>query len=341
MLKKIVSLVVGATLVLATLGVSAATIATESVYNTAGDIEVTTTVTGVAKDEVYTYLAYKQAEVADLEDLIGAEVAYVDEKTVTDEDVANGEIVFTYVTREDFKGATIAFGGAGAGTKQKIEVAEPSRSYTVQLNDDGAIVDGTINTDGVGDTDLVDIDIVDIGNVQVTGVSINGEPVNDWFVTTTGIKLPLGLITDGAEIKVAATTSPNGIVGVLNAAFIPKDEDVTGEKGKYDSIIVVARIEGVASEYGIVLSKDADFSDYAEFKALGKGSNGMYAVKVNGFDKHDKLKDATTIYAKAYATGFNGYPAPSVREIEIPSAAEEDAPVVEETESEVTESVEG
>ncbi len=325
MLKKIVSLVVGATLVLATLGVSAATIETVSVYE-GDDIAVTTTVTGVVAGEVYTYLAYEQAEGASLENLTGTEVAYVDEKIVTAEDVTNGGIAFTYVTAADFNGATIAFGGAGAGTKdQAIEPADPTvyRNYTVKLADGEAVPD-QIDITNAAATDLVDIAVDGIANVIIEAVTVGGAAIDGWFETSTGIKVPLNLIPENAEIVITAKANPYCIVGILNAAFIAKDEDVTTNPGVYDSIIAVARIEGAAAEYGIEFSKNADFSDALQFKALGKGTNGMYAVKVNGFDTKVELAGAEVVYARAYATGFeDGYVAPVVREIVIPA----DAPV--------------
>ena len=303
MLKKIVSLVVGATLVLATLGVSAATIGTVSVYDaTQENITVTTTVEGAAANDVYTYLAYKKG--ANRESLVGNDVVYADEKT----SVAGEDVVFTYVTAAANNEAVVLVGGAGstegAANEGEISAANPvvNRNYTVAVNG-GSPVDGSIAiTSDMDDDDLIDI-TADVANAVITSVTINGAPFNTYFATNTGIKVPLGAITDDAAIVINTTVGATAsAVYIFNGAYIEND---TEDENGYASVIAVASVVGYAEEYGIEFSTDADFTEGNVIKAeaLGKGTNGMYAIKLYGYELYQDgiLNGADVVYARAYA----------------------------------------
>ncbi len=294
MLKKIVSLVVGATLVLATLGVAAADVATVSVYDANRNIEVVTTVSNGTAGEVYTYLAYKLNGSASVENLTDSEVVYVDEKAIA---AGQNSVTFEYTTAGANLGSTILVGNAGSA-ENTIAIG---LDYTVSVNG-AAAAKKTLDVDGLADSDYVTIE-ADLSNAVVTGVTLNDAAFTNYFVTNSGLYLPYSAIKDLDTVAFAITTENGAIstsVQILDGGFIANDtEDANG----YDSVIALAKIEGTAAEYGINFSADKDdFSGAIKAKALGKGSDGLYAIKLYGYDQNESvLAGASVVYAQAYA----------------------------------------
>ena len=62
-------------------------------------------------------------------------------------------------------------------------------------------------------------------------------------------------------------------------------------------MIAMAKVVGAASEYGIAVSKSKDFSDATYYSALGKGTDGVFAIKLQDIESGNLNG---TVYAKAY-----------------------------------------
>lgn len=303
MLKKIVSLVVGTTLVLATLGVSAADVATTSTYNVADDtIAVTTNVTNANEGEVYTYLAYKLGTGGSLENLQNNEVVYVDEKVIATGETSTS---FSYTTAMANDQAVVLLGNPTTDDTINggvIEEGKTYRNYTIAVGAGEAEAAEPLDITGLAETTIVDIPAA-IGSAVVTGVTVNGEAV-DYIATNDGIKISLAALPENAVVVVeVAAGAQQAVVSIENAAFIPAanaaDED---DAAGLDSIMVLAKIEGAASEYGIALgSSYENWVPVKTFKALGLGTGGYYAVRLYGFNQVEGLEEAATVWAKGYA----------------------------------------
>ena len=304
MLKKIVSLVVGATLVLATLGVAAADVATTSTYDVAnGKIAVETKVTNATAGEVYTYLAYKLGNSGSLENLQNNEVVYVDEKEI---ETGETETVFGYTTDAANAGAVVLLGNATDDTTLdggKIE-GRVYRNYTIKVGD-GEVDDGSIDITGLASGAIVELPAA-IGSVVVTGVKVGGTPV-DFIAGNESVKVPLSALTEGAEVVVeVADGAVQAAVTIQSGAYIPAEKAAAEDNTDLSSVLVLAKIEGAASEYGITFGPG--YTDYKVYsaKALGVGSDGMYAIRLYGFENTTvdgkAITDGAAVWAKAYAT---------------------------------------
>ncbi len=302
MLKKIVSLVVGATLVLATLGVAAAEVATTSIYDVeAGTIAVTTNVTDANEGEVYTYLAYKLAEGGSLENLQNSEVVYVDEKVI-----GTGEngTTFAYTTDIANDAAVVLVGDHATDNTFEgvIEEGRTYRNYTVAVGGGDAVAADPIDITDLEETAIVDIPAV-VGSSIVTGVTVNGEAV-DFIATNAGVKISLADLPENAVVVVeVATGAVETVVTILDGSYIPA-EDAAEEDGlAYSSVLALAKIEGVASEYGIEFGPNKDNYVFTA-PALGQGSEGLYAIRIYGFEEENEVQIATpgvAVFARAYA----------------------------------------
>lgn len=306
MLKKIVSLVVGATLVLATLGVSAAQVGTTSVYDTVNNkIAVETTVSDANAGEVYTYLAYKLGQGGSLENLQNSEVVYVDEKEIA---VGETGTSFSYTTAATNDQAVILLGNATDDTTIDGGIIEGRvyRNYTVAVGD-GAAASARLDITGLAETAIVDIPAA-IGSAIVTGVKVNGEAV-DFIATNAGVKVSLEDLSDDAAIVVELSTGAiQTAVTILDGSYIPAEnaaaEDTEAGVGQYSSVLALAQIEGTASEYGIWFGPEKSEINVFKAQALGQGSDGKYAIRVYGFDQMAdgyKIDNGVAVWAQAYA----------------------------------------
>ena len=283
MLKKIVSLVVGATLVLATLGVSAATVGTVSTYE-GENIKVTTTVTNTGADDVYTYLAYQKG--ASVDNLQNAQVVYVDEKTPA---AAGEDVVFEYTTLAANNEAVILVGGAEEDPVQNTIQANVYKDYSVQVDSAGA-VEKKLDVTNVTSSSLVTI-AADLANVVISGVTLNGDAFDDYVATDNGLMISYSAIENLENVAFAITTTTGAVataVTIWNGAYIANE----------DGIIAVAQVEGDSADFGITFSDGAA----QEFKgaAKGVGTDGMYAIRLNNI-KGSMFKDAAKVYVSAYA----------------------------------------
>ncbi len=307
MLKKIVSLVVGATLVLATLGVAAANVATTSVYDAVnGKIAVETTVTDANAGEVYTYLAYKLGNGGSLENLQNSEVVYVDEKVI-----ATGETstTFAYTTDIANDAAVVVLGNPTTDATIPGGVIEEGRTiwnYTIAVGE-GVAAPAELDVTDLEETAIVDIPAA-VGSSIVTGVKVDGEAV-DFIATNAGVKVSLEDLSDGAAIVVEISTGvQQTVVSILDGSYIPAGnaatEDTEVGVGQYSSVLALAQIEGAADVYGIEFGPNKDNYVFAA-KALGQGSDGLYAIRIYGFeDENNEIQIATpgvAVFARAYA----------------------------------------
>ncbi len=307
MLKKIVSLVVGATLVLATLGVSAAVNTTSTYDYDARTIAVETEVTEVEAGQVYTYLAYKQAEGASLENLQNSEVVYVDEKVVGESDAS---LKFNYTTTIDKEGALVRL-GAPVGNDVLdggiIEEGKVYRYYTVAVGNGAASAVQSIEVKGDETADqLVDIPVA-LESGLVAGVSVNGSPVATYIATNEGVKIPWSALVAEGESAIVISTEAAAIetsVTIIDGGFADADQEANGG----EAVIVLAEIEGNADEYGIAFGP-AYTGAYDYLKAYAKGSDGTYAIKLVNFEDTNMVNGGSLYYdeenncmwAKAYA----------------------------------------
>lgn len=302
MLKKIVSLVVGATLVLATLGVAAADVATTSTYDVAnGKIAVETKVTNATAGEVYTYLAYKLGNGGSLENLQNNEVVYVDEKVIA---TGETETTFGYTTDIANDAAVIVLGNPTTDATIDGGIIEEGRTiwnYTVAVGE-GAAAPAELDVTDLEETAIVDIPAA-VGSSIVTGVKVNGEAV-DFIATNAGVKVSLADLSDGAAIVVEVSTGAvETVVTILDGSYIPAENAAAEDGLNYSSVLALAQIVGASDNYGIEFGPNKDKYVFAA-KALGQGSDGLYAIRIYGFEEQQENRIDTpgvAVFARAYA----------------------------------------
>lgn len=290
MLKRLVSAVVGATCIAATVGVSATTpnVSTTTVYNgtDTSKIKVTSTVQDAATGNIYTYLASTAETVTQ-----GSDIVYIDQKTG---DGTN--VVFEYVTESTGVNATVKVGGkssdgtaytAASGT---IPAAKTSINVTV---DEGTEENQDLDLSKAKNDDYVPIDLGDTTKV-VASIKLGGEDFTDYFVSKGKVWIKKSDLTQGEKIEIAAKKETAASeIAAPGAGFLKGTEE-----GAVDSIIVMGKIEGAATSYGVEISSDESFSDSTPYEALGKGTDGMFAVKLENLEGGGMT--AGTYYARVY-----------------------------------------
>ena len=269
MLKRLVSAVVGVTCIAATVGVSAATpsVATTTVYNGAdtSKIKVTSTVQGegVETGNIYTYLAYDKT-VETVTD--GNQIAYIDQQT------ADGTTVtFEYVTESRWIDSKIKVGG-----KDKTGVAYTANGNTT-IPSPATKVNVSVNGESAGaqEVDLTNkeayvrlsVTVFDpVSNVTVSDKSV------EWFAGNGYVWILAGDLTNGAAVTITTAAAA----------------EVAGKVTGNDAI----------TEYGIEIATNKEFTGSTKYKALGKGSNGEFAIKLQDLANGGLTGD--TVYARAF-----------------------------------------
>lgn len=293
MLKRLVSAVVGVTCIAATVGVSAATpnVSTSTVYNAAdpSKIEVTSTVSGtdVVSGNIYTYLAYDK----NVTDTVtqGNQIVYIDQQT------ANGsQVIFKYVTGNTNIGSKIKVGG-----KDKTGVAytangsttipSPATKVNVSVNGESA------EAQEVNLTDLdayVQISFTDTN--PVSSVTVSGKESVDWFAGSGCVWILAGDLTNGATVTITtAGATVAAAYDTLAGGYLADDSGVK-------SLIVAGKVTGndATTGYGIEIATNKEFTGSTKYKALGKGSNGEFAIKLQDLANGGLTGD--TVYARAF-----------------------------------------
>lgn len=292
MLKRLVSAVVGVTCIAATVGVSAATpnVSTSTVYNAAdpSKIEVTSTVSGtdVVSGNIYTYLAYDK----NVTDTVtqGNQIVYIDQQT------ANGsQVIFKYVTGNTNIGSKIKVGG-----KDKTGVAytangsttipSPATTVNVAVNTGEASAQTVDLSDG---TAYVSLSFTDIN--PVSSVTVSGKESVDWFAGSGCVWILAGDLTNGATVTITTEAAAVAAYDTLAGGYLAND-------GGVKSLIVAGKVTGndATTEYGIEIATDKGFTDKVQYKALGKGSDGTFAIKLQDLTNGGLTGD--TVYARAY-----------------------------------------
>ncbi len=292
MLKRLVSAVVGVTCIAATVGVSAATpsVVTTTVYNGAdtSKIKVTSTVQGegVETGNIYTYLAYDKT-VETVTD--GNQIAYIDQQT------ADGTTVtFEYVTESRWIDSKIKVGG-----KDKTGVAytangsttipSPATKVNVSVNGESA------EAQEVNLTDLdayVQISFTDTN--PVSSVTVSGKESVDWFAGSGCVWILAGDLTNGATVTITtAGATVAAAYDTLAGGYLADDSGVK-------SLIVAGKVTGndATTGYGIEIATNKEFTGSTKYKALGKGSNGEFAIKLQDLANGGLTGD--TVYARAF-----------------------------------------
>lgn len=315
MLKKFVSLAVGTACLFSMVGVSAVTVQTSTAYQ-ASDIKVTTTVSATTDGELngttLTYLAHDAGEVTE-----GSQIVYVDQI------VADAESeTFEYVTQYSKIGSTVKVGGrTSAGTALSVNTGVIPG---VELTVDGVAVTDAVFTVVTEDADgyTADDDLVKITSEAFTGVtgiaSMTGSgttiPEDSYFVGKDCVWVKYGVLNVSKESGLAITLDTTTTPDVATAALGYKmNNDTDGP-----SAIAVGQALGTVAEYGIVYSADAKIDAapvaYADvtavgdvaFPALGKGSNGLYAVEVYNVADFVGTLSGNMVYAAAYVKDSSG-----------------------------------
>ena len=290
MLKRLVSAVVGVTCIAATVGVSAATpsVATTTVYNGAdtSKIKVTSTVQGegVETGNIYTYLAYDKT-VETVTD--GNQIAYIDQQT------ADGTTVtFEYVTESRWIDSKIKVGG-----KDKTGVAYTANGNTT-IPSPATKVNVSVNGESAGaqEVDLTNkeayvrlsVTVSDpVSNVTVSDKSV------EWFAGNGYVWILAGDLTNGAAVTITTAAAAEAAYDTLAGGYLADDSGVK-------SLIVAGKVTGndAITEYGIEIATNKEFTGSTKYKALGKGSNGEFAIKLQDLANGGLTGD--TVYARAF-----------------------------------------
>lgn len=295
MLKRLVSAVVGVTCIAATVGVSAATpsVVTTTVYNGAdtSKIKVTSTVQGegVETGNIYTYLAYDKT-VETVTD--GNQIAYIDQQT------ADGTTVtFEYVTESRWIDSKIKVGG-----KDKTGVAytangnttipSPATKVNVSVNGESAEAQEVDLTNKEAYVRL-SVTVSDpVSNVTVSDKSV------EWFAGNGYVWILAGDLTNGAAVTITTAAAAEAAYDTLAGGYLADDSGVK-------SLIVAGKVTGndAITEYGIEIADNAEFNGATQYKALGKGSNGEFAIKLQDLANGGLTGD--TVYARAFYGGYH------------------------------------
>lgn len=284
MLKKFVGLVVGASMVLTMMGVSAATqadVATVTSYSGNADtVKVTTTVANAVAGTNYTYLVH-DADKA-LNEILGANIVHIDQqKPETD-----GTITFAYETASKNVGASVRVGGlTDAVATGEVDGVTKAVALTLGAN---AATEALVDIAGAVADDFVLVPF-DATGYSVTGVTINGVAA-DYFPAINGVWVKCSAVNVTGDVAVVVAAEQQAATGAVSfgAGYLAADS----------AIMAVGQIDGAATEFGIAFSKDN--ATYKNLSALGAGSKGHYAIKVTNYNAITELADATTVYAKAY-----------------------------------------
>ena len=285
MLKRLVSAVVGVTCIAATVGVSAApSVSTSTVYNGTDKSKITvkSTVLDAATGNIYTYLAYDKS-VDTVTD--GDNIVYIDQQTAT-----GTTVTFTYVTGTADVDAKVKVGGKNSdGAFDPYTGTIPAAKTSVNVTvDNAAAADQDLDLDKAADDDYIGISL---GKTDVVNkVTIGETEIDDYFVGNGKVWIKKSNLTSGKQIAITTTEEAAATAAETIGAGCLVDNSIK-------SVIAMAKVVGAASEYGIAVSTSKDFSSITYYPALGKGTDGVFAIKLQDI-KSGNLSG--TVYAKAY-----------------------------------------
>lgn len=287
MLKRLVSAVVGVTCIAATVGVSAATpsVLTSTVYNAADStkIEVTSAVSG-SEGDIYTYLAYNK----DVDTVTsGDQIVYIDQQTAT-----GTTVTFKYVTGNANIGSKIKVGGkasSGDAFDANGDTTIPSPATKVNVNVNGESVGAQeVNLTNKEAYVRLSVTVSDpVSNVTVSDKSV------EWFAGNGCVWILAGDLTNGATVTITTEKAAAAAYDTLAGGYLADDSGVK-------SLIVAGKVTGndATTGYGIEIATNKEFTGSTKYKALGKGSNGEFAIKLQDLANGGLTGD--TVYARAF-----------------------------------------
>lgn len=310
MFKKFVSLAVGTACLFSMVGVSATMTVTTSTAYQASDIKVTTTVAGTEEEmngTTLTYLAHDAEGITD-----GSNIVYVDQ-IIAD---ATSE-KFEYVTQYSKIGSTVKVGGrTSAGTAIAPTLESEITGVPVKIGETAINATFTVFADeDLTATDLVKITATELNDIAgIAALTVNGGTEvasGDYFAGSDCIWVKYGVLNsvaaDGA-LEITLDTTADAKVQTASLGYKLNESTEDGP-----SAIAIGYVAGNVDEYGIVFSSDATISANAltayegvteagvdvAFPALGKGTDGLYAVEVYNVDEFAGTL-GEDIYAAAY-----------------------------------------
>lgn len=287
MLKRLVSAVVGVTCIAATVGVSAATpsVSTTTVYNGTDTIKVVSTVSDAASGNIYTYLAYDEGVTTVTQ---GSQIVYIDQQTAT-----GVQVTFEYVTQNDNVGSKVKVGGKdAAGTAFEANdtntIPALATAVSVKVNDGDAARAEVDLTDAAA---YVPLSFTDIN--PVSSVTVSGKESVDWFAGNGCVWILAGDLTNGATVTITTEKAAAAAYDTLAGGYLADDSGVK-------SLIVAGKVTGndATTGYGIEIATNKEFTGSTKYKALGKGSNGEFAIKLQDLANGGLTGD--TVYARAF-----------------------------------------
>ena len=276
MLKKAISLIVGAACLVSMSSAFAATYdGTTTTYESDGTIQVDSTVTGTT-GEVATYLVYSGKEGENNDTLA--------------EDGSAAENALT-LAQESYE-VTVKNGDATWATIASVPVNNRYGWFKIPYN---------VGNEGI-------IKSVSIGNTSLTN--------EQWMTGVDTLYLASTVaIENGTVISIttddAANTAETTSMTYLTAA---DDVDATdlAEGKSYDSVVMVGKVTGDVKEFGMIVGNSEEtvegyiagtaFENVQKLSALGKDASGLYGIRLydeTNFEGIDKL------YAIAYYVDKN------------------------------------
>ncbi|MEE1013697.1 MAG: hypothetical protein U0L92_05240 [Clostridia bacterium] len=332
MLKKAISLIVGAACLVSMTSAFAATYTgTTTTYKSDGTIQVDSTVTGGTTGEVATYLVYSEDLNSASEITDGSDIVYVDQyKFVADD---SGSKTFSYQTSSANVGAKIAVGASVTSVSGATIPGIP-----VSITEDNSAPTTVTATLPEEEDGWVSVPFNTTGKT-VTALTVNSASITDdkWFVGVNAIWIDGDLVTgytseNGFSIAVTTqSTSADITASTIGMAYFPAEDADTNDDGSTaPSIVVVGDVDGNAEEFGIILAKsesdaeqtifglseDGTSSNAVKLAALGRNTDGKFAIRV-----YDENGFSGALYAVTYYKDNSGYNAAQTGKwITIPTA---------------------
>ena len=308
MLKRVVGLGIGLSMLLSMSAFAAVTSSTTTTYSTDSKISVTTTVSGADAGDKITYLVHKKG--ATLTDLQDSQIVYIDQVTV-----GASAPSFTYKTETTNIGSTVLVGGSSI-TSPQTGVTVPGY-VNVKSADGSVLATGDIKTEStdVAGSSLVKVTLSNSLNISSI-TKINGNSADDALCFVGGpdvLWVNKALLATDTATDIVVSISDSSVRDLLGLNKTTYTED--GEN--LVAVSAFGQVVGPAAEYGIVFSTgeisdtmvptevddSTDLSSGAvAFPALGKNGAGQFVVQLA-----DNNLKGKTLHARAYTKDGNTY----------------------------------
>lgn len=283
--------------------VSAATFTTTTTYNTtdSSKVDVKSTIIGADANDQITYLAYDATKNGGVP--VGGEtsnIVYIDQAAAD----SSGKCEFLYTAEISKIGKTDVKFGAGKTSSITVDVNDPDAdsidTYTVNIVGENKTI--------VKNTPYV---LPIIAGKRISSITLNGTPINASIIIGNKYSFPNVIGGDVLTINYEDIATSSGITkGGAPTVKPPVLNEVTpaaNEITTFNKVNVSTADAAKTVEYGILFSKtvtvptfSGNFADLTsgtmspnvvkgtgnaviKYKALGVGSNGIFAVRlING-----------------------------------------------------------